>query len=169
MSFRESDRSRPGGHATGACAPLAQDEKQCMISCHPLEGFTMRIISGGLAIVAVITGLVAAPSPARAENSAKWFLDQIDGGNTVALVVLDGYANGMSWANTDLKLRGLPPLFCEPDRLAITAQQNADILRRYVDGAGAALAEDPAGLVLLYALKDTFPCDNSLDRSEQGL
>lgn len=111
------------------------------------------LVAGSLALLA---------TPARAEADARTFLERIDRGDEVFLHMLDGYASGLGWANGYLEHLGRPRLFCPPERLAITAQQNADILRRYV-AAEPAAATAPAGLALLYALRATFPCPVSTE------
>lgn len=110
-------------------------------------------------MVASLAGgyLALLPAPARAELDARTFLERIDRGDTVALLVLDGYANGFAWANTYLERHGQTKMFCAPERLAITAQQNADILRRHLI-AEPALATAPAAMALLFAYQATFPC-----------
>ena len=84
-------------------------------------------------------------------------MERIDRGDTLSLLVLDGYANGFEWANTYIEEQGQPRMFCPPERLAITAQQNADILRRHVARVPQS-ATAPAGLALLFAYRATFPC-----------
>jgi hypothetical protein len=117
-----------------------------------------------LAIIGLLVGLASAPSPARAQNSATWFLEKIDSGDAIALVVLKAYAHGLDVANADLEFNGLNPLYCAPRYLTITPEQNADIFRRFVNGEGAIIKDMPAGLVMLEALKATFPCEASQDR-----
>lgn len=99
------------------------------------------------------------PTVAQAEPSAEEVISMIDKGDQMALLILDGYANGMEWANTELESRGDALLFCAPRKLAITAEQNADILRQYIKTPpGSRVADLPAGIVLLNALRATFPC-----------
>ena len=110
-----------------------------------------------LAMLLVAWGC-AASSSAQAEPSASYVMKQIDGGGKIDLLILDAYSNGFEWANTDLKIKHEVPLFCAPQSLAITPDQNASILRDVLRDKPA-LAEAPAGLAMLYALKQTFPCE----------
>ena len=106
---------------------------------------------------ALVGGSLIFATPAQAEADARTFLARIDSGDSLYLLTLNGYANGLSWANTYLDEVGQPKLYCAPTRLAITAEQNADILRRYVADVPEA-ATAPAGLALLLAYRATFPC-----------
>jgi hypothetical protein len=40
--------------------------------------------------------------------------------------------DGLGWANAELRHRNTSPLFCPPDRLALTGTQLIDILRRAI-------------------------------------
>ena len=112
-----------------------------------------KLLAIGLAVLVQFAGAL----PARAEADARTFLQRIDAGEQIFLYVLDGYANGFGWANSELKERGQAPLFCPPEDLAITAEQTADILRRFVRERPQA-GNAPAGLALLMALQNVFPC-----------
>lgn len=112
-----------------------------------------------LAASAAGASLFLLPAPARAEIDAKTFLERIAKGDILSLLVLDGYANGFGWANAYLEDKGQKKMFCAPD-LAITAEQNADILRRHLK-AEPSLATAPAGIALLRAYRATFPCPNN--------
>jgi len=109
--------------------------------------------------VAVILSLVcvSVPAPALAEADAKVFLREIDKGDELMLRLLDGYANGFLWANVFLAQDKAKPFFCAPGKLSITAQQNADILRKYIAGHPGD-GDLPAGFALMLAYKATFPC-----------
>lgn len=124
----------------------------------------MSKFSMNIALIGLIVSLACAPMPARAQDSATRALERIDSDDGISLILLSAFAHGLAVANADLEHDGLRPLFCAPRRLTITAEQYADILRRYVDGEGAAIKDMPAALVLLMALKATFPCEASHDR-----
>ena len=100
------------------------------------------------------------------EMSAADLLSKYDGANAegrecVQLVV--GYTeNGLSWANAYLQHKGEAPLYCQPERLALTAEQSIDILRRYVNDHPAA-RDKPFGLGLFDALQETFTCPAAID------
>ena len=96
-------------------------------------------------------------APARAEQSATQFLADIDRSNTTSLLVLYGYGDGFGWANTELARNGEKRLFCVPGKLAITPEQNAEILRSYVKNHPV-FGGAPGGFALLRAYEDTFPC-----------
>ena len=107
--------------------------------------------------VAAVSSFVVCSTPALAEGSANTFLEAIDNQSNITLLILDGYTNGMDWMNTELGAIGQPLIYCAPTNLSITADQNADILRKHVQ-ANKWIGESPAGLALLEAYKATFPC-----------
>jgi hypothetical protein len=115
----------------------------------------MRIMT----LTAAMT-LLTLSSAAHAEMSANEMLAKIDAGGDQATLVtlwLSGNANGISWVNVELK-DGKAAVYCPPGKLAITPEQDVDILRRFVRDhpkyGGA-----PAGLAMFEALKFTFPCN----------
>lgn len=70
---------------------------------------------------------------------------------------------GIGWADTHYKkenenLANFKPLLCLPSNLALTISQLADILERLVKKVPK-MASLPLGLVLVYGLSDTFPCE----------
>lgn len=118
-------------------------------------------MSRRLPLAAALTGwLLFTAAPVRAEASARTFLQRIDEGGTSGEMwaqILNAYANGIAWANTQIGENGQPKMFCQPANLAITAGQHVDILRRYI-ARDPAIADAPAGLAMLRALQATFPC-----------
>jgi hypothetical protein len=103
---------------------------------------------------------VTLPSNANAEATAGEMLANIDARDarsTIYTAFLTGTTNGLAWANTDLEDRGLTPLYCSPRKLAITLDQNIDILRQRVKESPE-LGTTPAGLAMLMALRMTFTC-----------
>ena len=68
-----------------------------------------------------------------------------------------GTGNGLSWANAGLNSEHKPLLFCVPEKVALTSEQELDILKRYVH-ENPASADMSLGGVLLSALIDAFPC-----------
>jgi Rap1a immunity proteins len=61
------------------------------------------------------------------------------------------------WPNARLHLDGRPQLYCEPKMLALTSEQDISILRRYVK-EHPETKDKPAGVVMLLAMQDIFPC-----------
>lgn len=72
-------------------------------------------------------------------------------------VYLSGVMEGLLTFNSSQISDNKPPLFCLPPKLAVTAEQAADIMTREatllgnVDGI-------PISILLLEGLKETFPC-----------
>jgi hypothetical protein len=106
--------------------------------------------------------LILLPAPARAEPDARTFLEKIDKGEKIYLTVLNGYGVGLGWANTYVAEQGQPKIFCPPDKLAITAEQNVEILRRFV-AVDPSIATAPAGMAMLFAYRSEFPCPGDQD------
>jgi hypothetical protein len=68
-----------------------------------------------------------------------------------------GSGNGFSWANAQLYVDHKIRLFCVPDKVVLTPDQELDILKRYVL-EHPIYADASAGGALLAALVDAFPC-----------
>jgi hypothetical protein len=79
---------------------------------------------------------------------------------------LAGVGLGFQWMNTEFVKRGQPAAFCLPESFGSSADQFDGLLHDYLAKRRAKLdaqrqadlAEFPTGLVLLNAMKDTFPC-----------
>ena len=98
--------------------------------------------------------------PVRAEPSARDLIEIIDKEDDVSALgeaILLGLESAYSWSNATLGNRGGKLLYCQPENLAITRSQLKDIFERFVEEHNE-LADEPAGLVLLLALEETFPC-----------
>ncbi len=75
------------------------------------------------------------------------------------LVYIKGLLEGFEWMNIAIGAEGkMSPLFCTPPKLAITPIQAVDMLDRYLKDHKTK-ASDPIEIHLLYALKETFPCN----------
>lgn len=101
-------------------------------------------------LVATAVGL---SSPAAAEMSAQEFMQQVDRGEQVPQVYMAGIATGIEWANASASKK----LYCAPQKLAITADQNLSMLREVLRETPR-LATSPLGLVLMISYERTFPC-----------
>jgi len=119
-------------------------------------------------IVAAAGGLVVSAT-AHAEATAKEMLAQIESneGHVLATAFIAGNANGLSWANTELRDRGLKPLYCQPPTLSITPDQDVQIMRDHIRRYPK-LADFPAGVVMMIALQATFPCKGLTSSSNRN-
>lgn len=62
----------------------------------------------------------------------------------------------MSWVNVDAN----PKVYCPPARLGLSGRNYIEILESYVSrSSDPAVRQEEMGLLLLFALKDVFPCD----------
>ena len=120
-----------------------------------------RMIRTSLVCRSVLVAVLAVATPAAAEMGAQEFLSDYDNGTpeTRRLYeqILGATENGISWANIKVDHDGQPRIYCESAKLALDAQQNVDLLRRYVK-AHPNEKTLPYGLILLSALVETFPC-----------
>lgn len=89
--------------------------------------------------------------------TADRMISDIKAGSDLALIILNSYALQTMFINAELDFRGSPRFYCPPVKLAITPEQNADILERYVKNHED-MGQFPAGAVLLDALMEVFPC-----------
>lgn len=103
-----------------------------------------------------VTFLSASPAVAD-EISAAEVIRLIDKGGKVPLAFIHGQAAGLGWANATLKNQGRPLLFCQPEMLAINPEQAVDIMRDYLM-RHPEHSDFEAGLILLAAHKEVFPC-----------
>lgn len=74
---------------------------------------------------------------------------------------LDGLVTGFSWAQADLRRRGLPQQFCTPGNHTMTAAGARELIDNSLTSAAFAGKPDNEifiGAVLFIALREAFPC-----------
>lgn len=111
-------------------------------------------------VVTLILALVAPflfAGSTRAEMSAKEMLERSKKGEALASFYIGAMGNAFSWATVYEEGRINNPIYCPPAKVALTPDQIVDIMSRFVD-RDAKFADKPAGITLLYALIDAFPC-----------
>ncbi len=72
-----------------------------------------------------------------------------------------GVGIGISWANTELRVRNQAALYCPPSKLALGPNNYLDILARQmkdVEISKKISLDDPLEAILLEGLMRTFPC-----------
>ena len=74
------------------------------------------------------------------------------------LLYLDGVREGIIELNVVLEEKRQQPLFCLPDKLALTVGQAEDIMMRQAEKITDP-DQLPIGLLLAQGLQNTFPCD----------
>lgn len=113
----------------------------------------MRVI----ALLFATAVLVAATAPARADATAKQFLelDASDDGVLLAETKIASVEEGIRVTNAALASGS--KLYCQPPTLVLTGTQLADMLRRAV-AADDKLKNQAMSVVLLDVLEKTFPC-----------
>jgi len=103
---------------------------------------------------AAVVGVVGLAGPVHAEPTVNDILKDPRSG--FARLYIDGLGSGLSWANVAAKMKG-KPVYCPPGKVAITADQYIDILRRYI-ADHPHMTNDFVGGPMLFALEDAFPC-----------
>lgn len=102
---------------------------------------------------------------ANAEITVKQYKARIESENAAVAVTtrsyIEGLGQGMEWANTAVPATRF---FCPPPELALTVENFINIIDREIkvltDNSTQEKAEGMwVGLVLLYGLQHTFPCD----------
>jgi len=79
---------------------------------------------------------------------------------------ITGVAEGISWANTHNGNEGQDKIYCAPESLALNSSNYRQVLDQYLDKIESDVdketpdvdKETPIALVMMYALKDAFPC-----------
>jgi hypothetical protein len=102
-----------------------------------------------------LVGCIFLATEANAEATAKEFLSSPPSDLKEMLAGVLGL--GFYWSNTFLEADGGKPMYCPPQKLAITSQQYMEILRQHVQ-ENPQSGDQPAGYAMLLALRDTFPC-----------
>ncbi|MCC6889909.1 MAG: hypothetical protein IT536_15370 [Hyphomicrobiales bacterium] len=108
----------------------------------------------------IVLFFLGAPNVAQAEYRAGVLLAGYAMGDEWAKQYLSGLADGISWSNVMFRTKSGPPSWrhhCPPDKLAVTDDQYAAIMRQRVRAHPDEL-KDFAANVLIKALADTFPC-----------
>lgn len=112
-----------------------------------------------LSVIGLVLSIMA-PISAQAEPSAKEILEAAhhEDRDVIVKTYLAGAMSAYGWVNAEFADRGLPILFCQPQKLAVTADQAISILEKYGE-RNPELMVHPANYVLRMALADVFPCD----------
>lgn len=87
---------------------------------------------------------------ARATGGHQWVLMR---------TYLNGYFNGLGFANAEYKSQHMPQLFCQPDKLKMTDENLSNIIEDAVARSNPPFGvEDIVEVILLRGLQYTFPC-----------
>jgi hypothetical protein len=110
-----------------------------------------------MTLVAAALATLSLSSVARAEGTANEFIRKIDDGDRLSLLVLGSYGTGITAANAYVLSEKGAPIFCPPQRLAITNEQYVQMLRDLLK-AIPKFGDYPVTVALLFASKRAFPC-----------
>ena len=73
-------------------------------------------------------------------------------------IFLNAATNSYMYANVDLQKRHLPLLYCQPPKKIISNAEYQNILEASMTVKGRDKPNLPVELILLFGLKDAFPC-----------
>jgi hypothetical protein len=110
---------------------------------------------------ALLISLAWATTGARAEggyNTTAAFIEEYgQGENILPRLYIRGVFDGIGMSNAlESKLHGTP-MYCQPDKFAMVDAQYVHMMKDFVNKTPNA-AKFPPASVLLFTLKDAFPC-----------
>jgi hypothetical protein len=72
---------------------------------------------------------------------------------------ITGVGRGIYWTNMQLQQTANPPLYCQPMKLSLSADNYLDIIDRYIaENKDKIKPESFIEVILLKGMIDTFPC-----------
>jgi hypothetical protein len=72
---------------------------------------------------------------------------------------ITGVGRGIYWTNMHLQQTANPPLYCQPIKLSLSADNYLDIIDRYIaENKDKVKPESFIEFILLKGMIDTFPC-----------
>jgi hypothetical protein len=111
--------------------------------------------------LALIALIVAEITPAHAQGTGyagAFITEYKDGAKVYAKLYIRGVAEGLEWYNSLVDTRQIgKPAYCEPEKLGLVDGQYVSMMKTFL-AKHPNTKTMPVPLVLLYALKDTFPC-----------
>ena len=72
-------------------------------------------------------------------------------------IYLVGVVDGFGWVNAELSINGQNKLYCQPTKLALEPDQIVSIFMNF-SKKWHGDSKAPAGMIMLLALQETFPC-----------
>lgn len=113
-----------------------------------------------VAAMAILSCFIALP--ARAEMNAGAFVRGYEQAQAAEKPQFEAAALnvhiGIGWANSYLASANQEAqLFCQPANATLTGPQVIDLLRRFVQAHSEA-ADQPYGMIILFALREMWPC-----------
>ncbi|HMD49851.1 MAG TPA: hypothetical protein VKG79_12160 [Bryobacteraceae bacterium] len=90
----------------------------------------------------------------------------LKGDRVINGVYLNGVGQGFSWANYWMKQQGRPPIYCEPDSVALDGSDYVKMVDRQIERLRRTASEpDFKGMLvaalLLKTLVEAFPCQST--------
>jgi hypothetical protein len=119
-------------------------------------------------LLAVLCFLTLIRMPLFAEITVKVYHERMRSSNESEVagmkIYVKGLGEGLGWANTELGDKNL--LYCPPPKLGLGTENFLDMIDKKIESLSsivpsAKLDEMWIGLLLVKALKETFPCGGS--------
>jgi hypothetical protein len=125
----------------------------------------IRMMMMILAALSSIIGLAIEPCHAQQPNAGR-LLEMYDHemdeeARQLFEFTVSHIQDAFGWANAELRGRKTRPLYCAPPKLALTAPQLINILRKGIieePPLANPLSNQPLGFALLVSLQRAFPC-----------
>jgi hypothetical protein len=113
----------------------------------------------GMIVALMLVGL-SSSADARSDVTFKSYkAAKSEDEKAIRKLYLDGMRSGVVMFDAALVAAGRQPLFCMPEKLALTVEQAEDIMMR--EAQKRTDPDDfPISLLLINGLKDTFPCQH---------
>jgi hypothetical protein len=109
---------------------------------------------------ASLLALTATPAAAVDVRLDSWRNPKNENFRIFNHMYLDGVKGGLMAYNALVKSRGGELAFCMPGDLALSTEQTEEIMLKSADKR-AAKGDWPVSSLLLWGLRDTFPCDKA--------
>jgi len=107
---------------------------------------------------ACVLALTATPVAAADVRLDSWRNPKNENFRIFNRMYLDGVKGGLMASNAWIRSRGGEMAFCMPPDLALSSEQAEEIMLRSADKR-AAKGDWPVASLLLWGLRDTFPCE----------
>lgn len=115
-----------------------------------------KLLVSALALAAASTSPALADDLPTAREHINWLADPET--KQLATISVHSYSQAFNIANSAIYIETGEKLFCQPEKLALTAEQAVSMLKKYV-AEKPEHADEPMGIVLLLAFKTVFPCN----------
>ena len=108
-----------------------------------------------------LAAAILLPTNVYAEETADYFIAKLAKQDPMTVVYLGGLFSGIAWGNGEMD--GKNPIYCQPEKLSLTFEQEISILEEFVK-SHPSMGKFPVGGVVLQAMSVTFPCTSKIPK-----